>query len=222
MMSIKPRHTIFIWFGGVLTNTVTEITLQSLQSDQYASGFKLPRSEINKLADQLSLGMISPHSYCDGVIKITNSTLDIITLEELIPRRASLNKSVMNLINSVSGEYEKWLVSDYPESWYQEIASREDLSSMYPAERMIFTSQGDLEKMVPDVFDYLARASGHSLDRCVLIDSKSSRAVEAVRHGLSSIIYVYPDRLKHEFALRGILETEEEVLHPDISKRVDI
>ena len=76
--------------------------------------------------------------------------------------------------------------------------------------------------MIPNVFDYITLASGHSLDECVLIDSVSSRAVKAVRHGLSSIIYVYPDRLEHEFALRGMLETEEEILHPETSKRVDI
>jgi hypothetical protein len=175
-----------------------------------------------KMADELSLGLRSTRSYCESVIKITSSNLDVITLDELIPRRASLNEPVMNLINSIPEKYEKWLVSDYPESWYQDIASRVDLSSQFPTNRTIFTSQGSLEEMVPGVFDYIVRASDHSIDECVLIDSVSSRAVEAVRHGLSSIIYVYPDRLEHEFALRGILETEEEVLHPEISKRVEI
>lgn len=175
-----------------------------------------------KLADELSLGLRSTHSYCERVIKITNSDLDVYTLEELIPRRASLNKPVVNLINSIPDKYEKWLIADYPEPWFRDITSREGLSSQFPTDRTIFTWQGGLEELIPDVFDLIARTSDHSLDECVLIDSVSSRAVEAVRHGLSAIIYVYPDRLEHEFALRGILETEEEVLHPDTSRRADI
>lgn len=221
-MSKKSRDTIFIWFGGVVSERISEITIKTLRSKQSDIGFSKLRSEIVKLADELSLGLLSTHSYCESVIKITKSDLDIDTLEELIPRWASLNKPVMKLLNSIPDKYEKWLVSDYPESWYQVIASRENLSSKYPAKRTIFVSQGDLREMVPRVFDYLARVSSRSLDECILIDSESSRAVAAVRYGLSSIIYVYPDRLEHEFALRGILETEEEVLHPDTSKRVDI
>ncbi len=222
MMSIKSRDTLFIWFGGVIAESISEITIQSMQSEFGVSGFAQYRSEINHLADEVSLGVRSTHSFCDSVIKITNSTLDSNTMNSFITDKASLNQPVMNLINSIPDKYEKWLVSDYPETWFHEIASREDLHSSFPSDQTIFTSRGDLEKMVPDVFDYIARASNHSLDECVLIDSVSSRAVKAVRHGLSAIIYVYPDRLEHELALRGMLETEEEVLHPETSRRVDI
>lgn len=221
-MLITSRKTIFIWFGGVITALLSEITMQSLQPEFSIGRFIQQRCEIKKMADELSLGLRSTHSYCEDVIKITNSSLDVCTLEERVPARASLNKPVINLVNSIPDKYEKWLISDYPESWFQSITSRENLSLLFPTDRTIFIAQGDLENMVPKVFDYITRASGHSLDECVLIDSISSRAVEAVRHGLSAIIYVYPDRLEHEFALRGMLETEKEVLHPQTSRRVDI
>lgn len=221
-MSIKSRDTILIWFGGVVTELISEITMQSLESELSVTRFAQQRCEILKLADELSLGLRSTHSYCERVIKTTNSRLDVYALEELIPAKISLNKPVINLINSIPEKYEIWLISDYPDPWFQDIVSREEFSSQFSADRTIFTSQGDLKKMVPEVFDYIIRASGHSLDECVLIDSVSSRAVAAVRHGLSSIIYVYPDKLDHEFALRGILKTEKEVLHPQTSRRVDI
>ena len=221
-MPLASRDTILIWFGGVITELLAEITIQSLQSVQGVSGFFPQRDEIKNLADELSLGLRSPHSYCEQLIKTTNSHLDAKSLEDLILSKASLNNPVINLINSIPDNFEKWLISDYPESWFQVISSGEDCLADFSRDRVIFTSEGDLDEMVPMVFDFATRASGHSLDECILIDSVSSRAVESVRHGLSAIIYVYPDKLEHEFALRGILKTEQEILHPPTSIRVDI
>ena len=222
MMSKHSGNSIFVWVGGVITEKISEITMQILRSKQGFEGTTLQRSEITKLADELSLGLVSTNAFCKGVIRATNSDLDEETLEDLIPRNATLNTPVIDLVSSISRNYEKWLISDYPESWFQKISSRLDLSSQYPNERIIFVSHGGLKKIVPDVFDYISLISQRSLDECLLIDSMYSRAVGAVRHGLSSIIYVYPERLEHEFALRGILETDVEVLHPETSRRVDI
>jgi hypothetical protein len=222
MMSSKSRDTLLIWFGGVVTDLISEITIASLTSERSVNEVVRQRSEIKQLAEELSLGLRSTHSYCESVIQLTNSSLDINALEPLILSRASLNKSVMNLFNSIPDKFEKWLISDYPESWFRVLTSRMGLSEQFQTDRTIFTSQGGLEAMVPEVFDYITSASGHSLDECVVIDSVSSRAVQAVRYGLSAIIYVYPERLEHELALRGILETQEEVLHPQTSRRVDL
>jgi hypothetical protein len=222
MMSSKSRDTLLIWFGGVVTELISEITIAGLKSEQSVRDFFKQRSEIKQLAEELSLGLRSTHSYCESVIQTTNSSLDVNALEPLILSRASLNKSVLNLFNSIPEKFEKWLISDYPESWFQILSSRMGLLEQFPLDQTIFTSQGGLAAMVPDVFDYITSASGHSLDECVLIDSISYRSVQAVRFGLSAIIYVYPERLEHELALRGILETQEEVLHPQTSRRVDI
>ena len=222
MMSIKSRNSIFIWFGGVVTNTIPELTMQSLQLAPSMDEYKQKRIEINELADKLTLGIISYQSYCEGAIKVTQSSLATDTLEDLIISGAAIDLPLLDLINSISGKYGKWLISDYPEEWYQKIAPRTELTSYFSSDHTIFTKNGGLERLVPGVFDYLAKASSHLLDECILIDSKSSRAVKAVRHGLSAIIYVYPERLEHEFALRGIFETNVEVLHPQTSKRVEI
>jgi hypothetical protein len=221
-MSLSSRDTILIWFGGVITELVAEITLQSLQSGRDIRGFFPQRVELKQLADELSLGLISPLSYCERVIKTTNSRIDAKTLEELILGGAALNNTVINLIDSIPDKFEKWLISDYPESWFQVISSREDYLAKFSRDRIIFTTQSKLKDMVPLIFNFVVQASGHSLEECILIDSISSRAVEAVRQGLSAIIYVYPDKLEHEFALRGILKTEQEVLHPQSSSRVDL
>lgn len=216
------RNTIFVWFGGVVTNTIPELTMQSLRLAPSTDEYKQKTGEINDLADKLSLGIISSQSYCESVIYYSHASLDINTLEDLITNSASLNSPCLDLINSIPGNFEKWLISDFPEEWFQKIASRTELSAYFSSDQTIFTIKGGFERMVPGVFDYLAKVSGKTLDECILIDSKSSRAVKAVRYGLSAIIYVYPERLEHEFALRGIFETNVEVLHPQISKRVEI
>jgi hypothetical protein len=47
-------------------------------------------------------------------------------------------------------------------------------------------------------------------------------AVEAVRHQLASIVYVYPQRLVHELALQKILLLDADVMHPTSSDRIAI
>lgn len=220
MMPIKFRNTILIWFGGVITELIPKLTLQMLGLEPNGRDFIQQRSEIHSLAEKLSLGVMSARAYCAAAINITHSNFEIDTLEVLIQGRASLNQPVMDVLDPIPAKYEKWLISDYPESWFREIALRTNLTSQFPADRTIFTSQSDLYKMVPMNFEFISRASGHPLDECVLIDSLSSRAVQAVRGGLSAIIYVYPEKLEHELALRGLLETELEVLHPQTSIRV--
>jgi hypothetical protein len=216
------RDALLIWFGGVITELLSEITVQSLQAVGGESGLFPLRSDLKRLAEELSLGVRSPHSYCEQVITTTNSQIDPNTLEELILSKASLNYPVINLIYSIPDKIETWLISDYPESWFKIISSKDERLSKFSRERVIFTSQGGLEQMVPMVFNFASQASGHSIQECIIIDSISSRAVAAVRYGLSAIIYVYPEKLEHEFALRGILEIEQEVLHPKTSRRVDI
>jgi len=140
----------------------------------------------------------SPQSFSEHVIKTTNSHFDAKTLDELILNRTSLNDPVLNLINSIPDKFGKLLISDYPESWFQVISSMEDRLAKFSRDRVIFSTQGNLEEMVPLFFNFVTRVSGHSLDECILIDSVSSRAMGAVRHGLSAITYEYPDKLKHE------------------------
>jgi hypothetical protein len=106
--------------------------------------------------------------------------------------------------------------------WWQELAARWQIYPLFPETRTILISEMKLRRMVPDIFYHLPARAGRSADECLTVDALSARAVESMRHGLASIIYVYPERLKLELALQGILATEADVMHPASSQRVRI
>jgi hypothetical protein len=56
------------------------------------------------------------------------------------------------------------------------------------------------------------------MDDCLVIDPDSARSVEAMKHGLATIIYVYPERLKHEAGFAGIRQTECQCSAPNARK----
>jgi len=106
--------------------------------------------------------------------------------------------------------------------WYAEVSKRLGLASLFPEGRIVLTSELKLPRMVPEVFYHLPACADRSMDECIAIDTLSGRAVESMRHGLASIIYVYPERLKLELALQGIYQTEADVMHPTSSERAKI
>jgi hypothetical protein len=74
--------------------------------------------------------------------------------------------------------------------------------------------------MTPDIFYHLPQKAGRRMDDCIVIDANSARAVQSMKVGLASIIYVYPQRLKLELALQEIWRTDADVMHPTSSERV--
>lgn len=133
---------------------------------------------------------------------------------------ASLNQPAIDLIAKIPQEYERWLVVDYPADWYRELSGRWGLQDIFPLRQTIYISGLKLTRLVPEIFYRLPSCASRRMDECLVIDPISKRAVAAMRHGMASIIYVYPDRLKHELALQGILPTDMDVMHPTSSERV--
>jgi len=213
-------NTIFIWFGGVLTQTILEVTFQAMFPDEGYAGKYNERSEIKKLADELSLGLFSAQKYCEQAIKCCNLDISADVLETKILREAFLREPILNLMEELSPKFNLWLISDFPETWFKEITKNEDRLDLFLGNRILFTSVSKLSRMIPDIFYYITQSTNSPIDECFLVDGVSARAIEAVKHGLQSTIYVYPQRLEHELAMRKILKTDNEVIHPPSSERI--
>lgn len=219
---MKTYSAIFFWFGGVLTASLLERTLAELMPGVKGNAIIPVRQKIRSLAGELTLGKIASQQYCQQAIAICQSNLGADELASSISAASSINESVTGLIARVPASYERWLVVDYPADWYQDLAARWKLDSLFQKNRVVFTAELKLLRMIPDIFYHLPQGAGRTMDDCLVIDPDTARSVESMKHGLATIINVYPERLKHELALQGIWQTEANVLHPAASERVSL
>lgn len=219
---MKVYTAIYFWFGGVLTSTLPERTKEVLlpgSQGRQAVDFMIA---VREPAKMLSLGKIKPMDYCQQAIGICGSNITAAELARQIKTPAVINQAVIDLITKVPETYTRWLVVEYPPDWFDGVAELADLESIFPKNQQIFTAQQKLPRMIPEIFYRLPSAAGLAMDDCLVVDPDTPRATAAMRHGLAAIIYVYPERLKHEFALQGIWQTDADVMHPTSSERVKI
>jgi hypothetical protein len=219
---MKIYDAVFFWLGGVLLPMLPELTMNQLTPELRGHGFVHTRQQLRALAEEAALGKIKGIDYCAGALEVCQSEMDASALEDRLIAAASLRQPLAQMIGEIPSRYECWLVVDYPLEWYQALADREQLESLFPAGRQIFTSQLGLLSMVPDAFYRLPQAAKRPMQDCIIIDGNTGRAVQSVRNGLASIYYVYLQRLKLELALQEILPTSADVMHPTSSERVKL
>lgn len=219
---MKIYDAVLFWFGGVLTETVAELTLGELMPGAKGHEALKTRQRIRELAEELSLGRIAASDYCQQTIALCEADVEASELNSRIIESASLRQPIAELIERMPASYELWLIVDCPVDWYRALSQRWKMHSLFSEERTVATSKLKLSRMVPEIFYHLPAIANRSMDECITIDACSARAVESMEHGLASIIYVYPERLKLELALQGIWQTEADVMHPTSSERVEI
>jgi hypothetical protein len=219
---MKIYDAVFFWFGGVLTETVAELTAGELKPDARGHEALSTRQRIRELAERLSLGGIAAADYCEKTIALSEADVEASELSNRIIESASLRQPIVELIERLPASYERWLIVDCPVKWYQAMSERWSIHSLFSEERTVVTSELKLSRMVPEIFYHLPSVAGRAMDECITVDACSARAVQSMKHGLASIIYVYPERLRLELALQGMWQTEADVMHPTSSERVEI
>ncbi len=217
---MKIFSDIFFWFGGLLTETLPELTEAILFPGVKDRDAVTVQQQMRELDYVRALGKITSRDYCEQTIALGDMELIFSDLERKIIDLASCRQPIVDIISTIHEEYRCWLIVDYPSDWFRELSTHWNIHSLISKDRLIFSSELNLSRMVPEIFYHLPHQAGRGMDDCIVIDPDTSRAVESMRHGLVSIIYAYPERLKHELALQGILQTDEDVLHPTSSERV--
>jgi hypothetical protein len=124
------------------------------------------------------------------------------------------------MIGEIPDRYERWLVVDYPQAWYEQLSDRAQIDTLFPGDRLIFVEQLELLSMTPDIFYRLPQKAKRPMQECIIIDGDAGRAVQSLKHGLAAIFYVYLERLKLELALQEIWQTDADVMHPTSSQRI--
>lgn len=196
--------TIFFWLGGVLVETVPDVTLRALESTSNAQASFERRLRIRELAQDLALGHLNGKGYCQEVIKSNQLTIGTAELESRILEQVSLRTTVLEVIKEVAERYQTWLISEYPREWLMALNAHLDPGLHLQQERLIDTADARLTRLVPDIFYALVRHVDRPMERCLIIDGDSPRAVQAVKLGFNATIYVDAKRLQRDFEMRHI------------------
>jgi hypothetical protein len=217
---MKIYDAVLFWLGGVLAPALPELTMAELRPGLKGHAFVHTRQQLRALAEEVALGKMSALDYCEGALATCQATSTASALEQKLIAAASLRQPLAKMISEIPNRYECWLVVDYPQAWYPQLADHAQIDALFPSNRLIFTGQLEMLRLVPDVFYRLPQKAARPMQDCIIIDGDAGRAVQSLQHGLASIFYIYLDRLKMELALQEIWQTDADVMHPTSSERV--
>jgi hypothetical protein len=184
--------------------------------------FVFVRQQLRALAEEAALGKLSPAAYCEASLAVCKSTMPASALEQELIAAAALRQPLAQLIQEIPATYERWLVVDYPQAWYEQLSDRAQIDALFGGNHLIFIEQLELLSLLPDVFYRLPQKATRPMSECIIIDGDANRAVQSMKHGLTSVFYVYVQRLKLELALQEIWQTNVDVMHPTSSERVKL
>lgn len=195
-------RSIFFWMGGVLTQSIEPL----LRSAFTAYGQPEPNlfsiSGFASTCEQFSLGQMKETVFCQSITELVHGNIPANTLQEAAISSFSPIPQVCSTIQQLPQNYARWLIVDYPHSWFEQIRGRLQIDSCFSSKHFLFLHDYQLPRLLPDIFDLLVTRSGNRRDQCLVVDANSHRTVAALDHGLPAAIFVDASRLEREFVMR--------------------
>lgn len=196
-------RALFFWLGGVVTqplfnvisNTFAE-KVEHFEDNLYAlPGFI-------KLIDDFSLGKMDDLTFCQNVSEVAGFSIKPQQLKEKIIESLIPNPQVTQIIDLLPVNFQRWLIIDYPQSWFDRVSERLEIYPCFSQDRMIFLEKSGLNEIIPDLFTYLTQISHLPINQCLLIDKNSKRSIQTLRYSMPAAIFVDARILEREFVLR--------------------
>jgi hypothetical protein len=202
---VTSRQAMIFWLSGVFTSSFHDVLFKAFSKNNDQAKYISALIGFQELHDRLSLGLISDLEYCQTIYKEAHLLIKPETIINQILAFGIKSESIFEILNLLPKNYQFWLIVDYPESWIEKIIGNISFQNFFPIERRIPLSKFGLKNISPDLFEFLPRHIHLPIDRCLLIDNNSKRAIRAINFGLPSLIYVDPRRLTREFKLRKLI-----------------
>ena len=198
-------NTIFCWLGGVIMPTIPEIVVQQLYTQAGLNLDFWKRTAIQELSQDLIIGRMVGLTFCEKAIKHSETSLDAKDLEDAIISSATPRTPVLQVLAELPEAYQLRLISDYPPEWFTRISTELKPNPFTDVHRSIFTADCRLTRLIPDIFYLLVRKVNQDMGACMMVTGISAHSVEAVKHGLSTEIFIDAFRLRRSFVLRKML-----------------
>ncbi|MDD5371189.1 MAG: hypothetical protein PHQ40_19070 [Anaerolineaceae bacterium] len=199
---MPDTRAIFFWMGGVLTQSIESLLRSALAAcgRPETNPFSAPGFASN--CERLALGQLDDLTFCQAVCEISGAKSSPAKFRETVIATFSPLPGVTQAVQRLPDTIQRWLIIDYPRSWFDQVCERLLIQPCFPPERLLFLQDSRLNRLAPDVFDFLAQRSKFRADQCLVVDSNSHRAVAALDHGFPAAIFAGSDRLVREFIMR--------------------
>jgi hypothetical protein len=204
-------NQLIFWMGGVMTQSIPALLAESFaKAGRSVNVLALPNFEQD--TEELILGKVSDLTYLKKIIEKTKLALEPEKFRDIVLSLARPFPGVVDTIDQLPPSFKRWLIVDYPRSWYDQICGSLGITRCIPAERRIYLSRSNLPQLLPDVFKYLMQVIRVPAKQCLIFDLQSRRSSLALNNGIPSAVFVDAERLKREFLLRKFI-TQSYKLH---------
>jgi hypothetical protein len=207
-------RAIFFWLSGTFTQPLPALFAQALNEGCGRPVNPLALVGFAAQVEELATGKIAGLSFCQTLSESAGSKVSPEALCDRILEGVIPNLGAVEATRLLPESLERWLVVDLPVDWFERIAGRLGLKACFAPERTVYLPASQLPRLIPDVFYRLGFLAQLSLQDCLLIDASARRAVQALKHGLSTELYVDNRRLERMFVMRKFIDRPQPVHKP--------
>lgn len=208
---------IFFWLTGVYTQPFDTLIAQALNQTKGMAVNPLALPNFTVQVEGLATGKIDGLDFCQALNQAAGIKGSPAALRDQILDCITPNPGVTEATRLLPKHIQRWLVVDLPVEWFEKIAGQLELLTCFVPERIIFLPASKLQRLIPDAFYHLAYRAQLPMQECLLIDASARRAVQALKHGLSTEIFVDTRRLERTFVMREFIDRPHPVHKPNTS-----
>lgn len=196
-------RAIFFWMGGVLTQAIEPLLRSALIACGQPETNLYPVPGFAELAEKLTLGSIDVKDFYQAICDLSKARISHQEFQEAVVASLTPTPRLIQTITQLPANYSRWLIVDYPRSWFELASEQLQIEIGFLANHLIFLQDSRLPRLIPDVFNYLSEYAKVPFPECLVVDAISRRAVAALDHDFPAAIFVDASRLEREFVLRG-------------------
>lgn len=214
---MRERRSLIFWMGGLVTPSLLEGCNNALE-EMGQTGINLPAIPgFEQLSEKLALGQIDDLQFFNEIFAAGKISLDAGDILPKVKERMLPDPRTLAAINLLPAKYQRWLICEFPQDWYEQISKKHGLNGIFNDDHVIFLSKTGLERITPEIFDFLPERVGDTLENCLYFDRDPKRVIAAINRTFPAVIYVDPTRLEREFVMRNFIDRHQPVHTPPVT-----
>lgn len=214
---MRERRSLIFWMGGLVTPSLMEASTSTLE-EMAQTGINLPAIPgFEQLSERLFLGKIDDLQFFNEIITAGKINLVAGKILPKVKERMIPDPRALGAINLLPAKYQRWLICEFPRDWYEPVAKKHGLGKTFSDDHIIFLSKTGLERITPEIFNFLPGRVGDTLENCLYFDRDPKRVIAAINRAFPAVIYVDPSRLEREFVMRNFINRHQPVHTPPVT-----
>lgn len=214
---MRERRSLIFWMGGLITPSLLEISTSALEGLGQTGINLLAFPCFQELSDQFALGKIDDLRFYNEIVTAGKIGMDAAKMLPLVKECVKPDTRALAAINLLPAKYQRWLICEFPPTWYEQISKQYGLNNTFNDDHVILLSKTGLEKITPDIFDFLPGRVEDTLENCLYFDRDPARVIDAINRAFPAVIYVDPSRLEREFVMRNFIDRHQPVHTPPVT-----